>query len=70
MTKKGLYSVTTGETYYVHANSREEAEAIYMVALGHADVNEYPQFEIYDEDLDDVEEGETDTIVEFITDLS
>lgn len=65
-----LYSVISGEEYYVTAGSREEAEAIYMVALGHMDSEDYPQFDITPEKIATVEYGETNTTVEYITDLS
>jgi hypothetical protein len=66
MSKKGLYEVTSGDSHYVRANSQDEAEAIYMVALGYMDKEDYPDFDITDEDLESLEEGETTTIVEFI----
>ena len=65
----GLYAITSGETYYVKADSREEAEAKYCVALGYYPPEQYPDFDLSTVD-EDVEEGETDTIIEYITDLS
>lgn len=63
---KGLYEITSGDSYFVRANSQEEAEAIYMVALGYMSKEDYPYFDITDDDLDTLEEGETQTIVEFV----
>lgn len=59
----GLYQVTSGESFYVKANSEEEAEAKYYVSQGYMTAEEYPQFDFSTVD-EDVEEGETDTIVE------
>ena len=66
MSKKGLYEIITGESFYVRANSEDEAEAIFFVSQGHMDREDYPQFDITDEDLDSVEEGETLTSASFI----
>lgn len=66
----GLYQVTSGDSYYVTADSREEAEALYMVALGHMSREDYPQFDIRSEELDTVEFIEASTIVESVIDLS
>ena len=59
----GLYQVTSGESFYVKATSSEEAEAKYYVSQGYMSAEDYPQFDFSTVD-DDVEEGETDTIVE------
>jgi hypothetical protein len=66
---KGLYEVLSGESYYVRANSEEEALAIWFVSQRHMEKIDYPQFEITDEDLDSVEYNGADTIAEFITEL-
>jgi len=65
----GLYAVTSGEQYYVKANSKEEAEAKYYVSTGYASPEDYPHFDLSNVD-EDVEYGETETIVESILDLS
>ena len=71
MSKKGLYEILNGTTYWVKANSAEEAEAIWNVAMGYLDEANYPEFDIDGETAHEfVEEGETDTWVEQITDLS
>ena len=67
---KGTYSIISGEEYFVKANSAEEAEAIYMIALGHMDAEDYPQFDITPEQLLEVEYIETNTIVEPVRDFS
>lgn len=64
------YAVVSGEEYYVTADSAEEAEAIYMVALGHMDAEDYPQFDITPDKIADVEYIETNTIVEPVLDFS
>jgi len=65
----GLYQVTSGESYYVRANSEEEAEAKYYVSQGYSSAEDYPDFDFSTID-EDVEEGETDTIVEPVMDFS
>ena len=67
---KGLYQVTSGDSYYVRANSEEEAEALYHVALGNMDAEDYPEFAFTDEDIDTVEFIEASTIAEPVLDLS
>ena len=52
---KGLYEITTGEAFEVRANSEDEALAIFHVSQGHMDIDDYPQFNITQEDLDSVE---------------
>lgn len=63
---KGLWEVTSGDSVYVRANSEDEALAIYYVSQGYMDRDDYPNFDITDDDLANVEEGETTTIAEFI----
>lgn len=63
---KGLYEITSGECYEVRANSEDEALAIFHVAQGHMDIDDYPQFNISQEDLDSVEYMEANTVAEFI----
>jgi hypothetical protein len=63
---KGLWQITTGESFDVRANSEDEALAIFHVSQGHMDKEDYPQFDITDEDLDSVEYSEANTIAEFI----
>lgn len=69
--KTGLYEIMNGTTYWVKANSAEEAEAIWNVGMGYLDESHYPHFEIDGETAFElIEEGETDTWVEHIEDLS
>ena len=69
--KTGLYEVINGTTYFVEANSEEEAEAIWNVGMGYLDESNYPQFDIDGETAFKlIEEGETDTWVTHVTDLS
>jgi hypothetical protein len=63
---KGLYEITTGEAFEVRANSEDEALAIFYVSQGHMDIEDYPQFNITQDDLDSVEYTEANTIAEFI----
>jgi hypothetical protein len=63
---KGLYEITTGEAFEVRANSEDEALAIFHVSQGHMDIDDYPQFNITQEDLDSVEHTEANTVAEFI----
>jgi hypothetical protein len=63
---KGLYEITTGEAFEVRANSEDEALAIFHVSQGHMDIEDYPQFNITQDDLDSVEYTEANTIAEFI----
>lgn len=63
---KGLWSITTGECYDVRANSEDEALAIFMVAQGFADAEDYPEFDITEEDLASVEYTEANTVAEHI----
>jgi hypothetical protein len=67
---KGLWSITTGESYDVRANSEDEAMAIFFVAQGYADKDDYPDFHITDEDIDSVQYTEANTVAEHIQDLS
>lgn len=63
MAKQGLWQITTGESFFVRANSEDEALAKFYVSQGHEDESEYPEFDFSTLD-DDVEEGEADTIAE------
>jgi hypothetical protein len=63
---KGLYEITTGEAFEVRANSEDEALAIFHISQGHMDIEDYPQFNITQEDLDSVEYMEANTVAEFI----
>ena len=63
---KGLWQVTSGDSVYVRANSEDEALAIYYVSQGYMDREDYPDFDITDEDLSNVEESESTTIAEFV----
>ena len=63
---KGLWQVTSGDSVYVRANSEDEALAIYYVSQGYMDREDYPHFDITDDDLSNVEESESTTIAEFI----
>jgi hypothetical protein len=63
---KGLWQITTGESYDVRANSEDEALAIFHVSQGHMDAADYPEFNITEADLDSVEYSEANTIVEFV----
>jgi len=64
---KGLWTILTGESYDVRANSEDEALAIFHVSQGHMDIEDYPEFTITQEDLDSVEYTEANTIAEHIT---
>jgi hypothetical protein len=63
---KGLYEITTGEAFEVRANSEDEALAIFHVSQGHMDIEDYPQFNITQDDLEKVVHTEANTIAEFI----
>jgi hypothetical protein len=63
---KGLYESTTGEAFEVRANSEDEALAIFHISQGHMDIDDYPQFNITQDDLDSVHHTEANTIAEFI----
>ena len=63
---KGLYYITSGEAFEVRANSEEEALAIFHVSQGHMDIDDYPQFDITEADLDTVEHIEANTTAEFV----
>ena len=65
----GLYEVTSGDSFYVKANSREEAEAKYYVSQGYMSEEDYPDFD-FSTLAEDVEEGETVTYAEPIMDFS
>jgi hypothetical protein len=63
---KGLYEITTGEAFEVRANSEDEALAIFHISQGHMDIDDYPQFNITQEDLDSVNYVEANTVAEHI----
>ena len=63
---KGLYEITTGEAFEVRANSEDEALAIFHISQGHMDIDDYPQFNITQDDLDKVVYTEANTVAEFI----
>jgi hypothetical protein len=63
---KGTWEITSGHCYEVRANSEEEALAIFYVSQGHMDVEDYPQFNITEEDLNDVNYLEANTVAEHI----
>jgi hypothetical protein len=63
---KGLWQITSGESYSVRANSEDEALAIFHVSQGNMEKGDYPEFDITEEDLDSVEYDGADTIAEFI----
>ena len=63
---KGLWSITTGESYDVRANSEDEAMAIFFVAQGYSNAEDYPEFNITQEDIDSVEYTEANTVAEHI----
>jgi len=67
---KGLWSITTGESYDVRANSEDEAMAIFFVSQGMADISDYPEFNLTEEDIDSVEYSEANTVAEHIQDFS
>ena len=69
MAKKGLWQITSGEAFEVRANSEDEALAIFYVSQGHMDIDDYPEFDITQEDLDSVEYMEADTVVEHIREV-
>jgi hypothetical protein len=63
---KGLYEITTGEAFEVRANSEDEALAIFHVSQGQMDIEDYPQFNITQDDLDSVMYVEANTVAEHI----
>ena len=67
---KGLWQITSGESYEVRANSEDEALAIFYVSQGHMDIDDYPEFEITEDDLATVEHLEASTIAEHVQDFS
>lgn len=67
---KGLWSITTGECYDVRANSEDEAMAIFFVSQGFAEREDYPEFNITQEDINSVEYVEANTVAEHVLDLS
>lgn len=60
------YFITSGNTYSVQADSKEEALAIFHVSQGNEDADYWPEFDITEEKLDSVEYQEADTVVEFV----
>jgi len=69
MSNKGLWQVTSGEAFEVRANSEDEALAIFYVSQGHMDFDDYPEFEITEEDIKSVQYIEADTVVEHIREV-
>ena len=63
---KGLWQITSGESFEVRANSEDEALAIFHVSQGHMDIDDYPEFDITEDDLNAVEHIEASTIAEHI----
>ena len=63
---KGLWQITSGEAFEVRANSEDEALAIFYVSQGYMDIDDYPEFNITQEDVDSVEHTEASTIAEHI----
>lgn len=63
---KGLWQITSGESFTVRANSEDEALAIFHVSQGQMDPEDYPEFNITEEDLDSVEHDEAMTIAEHV----
>jgi hypothetical protein len=63
---KGLYEITTGEAFEVRANSEDEALAIFYISQGQMSINDYPYFDITEEDLDSVKYVEANTVAEHI----
>jgi len=61
---KGLWYITSGEAFEVRANSEDEALAIFHVSQGHMDIDDYPEFDITEADLDSVEHIEASTVAE------
>lgn len=64
---KGLWEITTGEMFEVRANSEEEALAIFYISQGHMSKEDYPEFDITDEDLNEVNYIEANTVAEHVT---
>lgn len=64
---KGLWEITTGEMFEVRANSEEEALAIFYISQGHMSKEDYPEFDITDEDLNEVNYIEANTVAQHIT---
>ena len=63
---KGLWQITSGESFEVRANSEDEALAIFHVSQGYMDIDDYPEFDITEDDLNAVEHIEASTIAEHI----
>lgn len=63
---KGLYYITSGEAFEVRANSEDEALAIFHVSQGNMDIDDYPEFDITEDDLATVEHIEANTTAEFV----
>ena len=63
---KGLWQITSGESFEVRANSEDEALAIFHISQGHMDIDDYPEFDITEDDLNAVEHIEASTIAEHI----
>jgi len=68
--KMGTYFIVSGESYYVRANSEEEAEAVFNVGMGYLDASNYPEFDMEEDPFERIEYGEAYTTVEAITDFS
>lgn len=69
--KMGTYFIVSGESYYVRANSEEEAEAVFNVGMGYMDESNYPDFDIDGETaFERIEYGEAYTTIESIVDFS
>jgi hypothetical protein len=66
----GTYFIVSGESYYVRANSEEEAEAVFNVGMGYLDASNYPEFDMEEDPFERIEYGEAYTTVEAITDFS
>lgn len=66
----GTYFIVSGESYYVRANSEEEAEAVFNVGMGYLDASHYPEFDMEEDPFSRIEYSETYTVVEPVIDFS
>jgi hypothetical protein len=66
---KGLWDIVSGEAYQVRANSEDEALAIFHIAQGNMEHEDYPEFKITDEDLSSVEYLHAETVADFVLEL-
>ena len=66
---KGLWEIVSGESFFVRADSEDEALALFFVSQGHMEKADYPEFDIRSEELDTVEYNGADTIATYVHEL-